>query len=275
MAHRIASADNRIGKQVLRLSQKKERDETGRYLIEGPNLIQEAVKLGIPLELLLVSDGFPRSSMQIDGSEADWGAWDNILYEVSDALFQKLADTITPQGILAVVAKPVWNEEQIFRPGSNILVLDRVQDPGNLGTILRTADAADYGGILVIKGSGDLYNPKVVRAAAGSLFRLPVVFAESADAASVLCQRFGKRLICTAPRGSRDYFTIDMRRDIALVLGNEGNGISRELLAQAAELVKLPMAGSVESLNVAVAAGILLYESVRQNKSVNNAGNCK
>lgn len=265
---RITSADNRIGKQILRLQQKKERDETGRYLIEGPNLIQEAVQLGIPLEALLVSDSFPKSSLLIDGKEADWSLWNKHLYEVSDPLFQKLSGTITPQGILAVVAKPVWREEQILKPGRNILVLDRVQDPGNLGTILRTADAADYGGVLVVKGSGDLYNPKVVRAAAGSLFRLPVGFVDSAAAVGDLCQRFGKRLICTAPRGSRDYFTIDMRQDIALVLGNEGNGISQELLALAAERVRLPMAGSVESLNVAVAAGILLYESVRQNQSV-------
>lgn len=268
MAQRIASQDNRIGRQILRLHHKKERDETGRYLIEGPNLIQEAVTMGIPLEALLVSDGFPRSSLLIQGRVADFQTWDKILYEVSDSLFQKLSDTITPQGILAIVAKPAWKEEQVFLPGRNVLVLDRVQDPGNLGTILRTADAAAFGGILVVKGSGDLYNPKVVRAAAGSLFRLPVGFVDSAADVGDLCQRFSKRLICTAPKGSRDYFTIDMRQDIALVLGNEGNGISQELLALAAERVKLPMAGSVESLNVAVAAGILLYESVRQNHSI-------
>ena len=144
MAQRIASTDNRIGRQILRLHHKKERDETGRYLIEGPNLIQEAVTMGIPLEALLVSDGFPRSSLLIQGREADFHAWDKILYEVSDSLFQKLSDTITPQGILAIVAKPVWSEEQVFQSGRNVLVLDRVQDPGNLGTVLRTADAARF-----------------------------------------------------------------------------------------------------------------------------------
>lgn len=266
MPKRITSSDNAIWKNVIRLNQKKGRDQSSQYLIEGPNLIREALHSDAALEIILVSDSFDWSDPE--GSEIagllDDKKAQNDVYQVSSHLFHKLSDTIAPQGILAVVSKKLWSDDLVFEHGKNVMILDRIQDPGNLGTMLRTADAAGYGGALILKGSGDAYGPKAVRAAAGSLFRLPIQFPDTPEQVAQLCKKHGKRIVCTTPKGNRDYFDIDMSNDIALVMGNEGNGIGEVLLEQADERVRLPMTGTIESLNVAVAAGILLYESVRQ-----------
>lgn len=145
-----------------------------------------------------------------------------------------------------------------------MIVLDRLQDPGNIGTILRTADAAGFCGAILIKGTADIFSPKIVRATAGSLFRLPVFMAESPEQAINMLRKYGKKIICTAPDCCNNYYDVDMQNDAAVIIGNEGNGVSDEFLIKSDYLVKIPMQGTIESLNAAVSAGILMYESVRQ-----------
>ena len=148
--------------------------------------------------------------------------------------------------------------------GGNYIVLDRLQDPGNIGTILRTADAAGFELAVLVKGTADPYSPKVVRSAAGSLFRVPICFVDGPDELIGLVHENGKRLIATALEAEKAYYDCDLKEDAAIVIGNEGNGIDRELLKRADEIITIPMAGNTESLNAAVSAGILMYERIRR-----------
>jgi TrmH family RNA methyltransferase len=267
----ITSGDNQIYKAAALLKQKKYRDEQNQYLIEGPNLIREAQQNGGRIERILRSEDFTDEQTIREGIDPALADLETAV--LSTSLFRKLSDTETPQGILAVVKKREFREDEFFTEQSgtgkssttgNVLVLDRLQDPGNIGTILRTADAAGYLGAILMKGTADIYSPKIVRAAAGSLFRLPVLYADDPGDAVRLLKRYGKTIISTSPMGSMDYFDADLREHAAVVIGNEGNGVCREFLEDADILVKIPMEGTIESLNAAVSAGILMYESVRQ-----------
>ncbi|HWQ77725.1 MAG TPA: RNA methyltransferase [Anaerovoracaceae bacterium] len=260
---RITSDDNRIYKEAAQLKLKKYRDERQKYLIEGPNLLREALQNGGEIEMILVSEdyggeGFDAGDLFREGIP---------MAAMPPGLFRKLSDTETPQGIMAVVKKRVYRSEEFFSSAScrsNIIVLDRLQDPGNIGTILRTADAAGYLGAIFMKGTADIYSPKVARAAAGSLFRLPVLTAETPGQAVQLLKQHGKTVVCTAPGGNRPYYDAGLAENAAVVIGNEGNGVSEEFLELSDFLVTIPMEGTVESLNAAAAAAILMYESVRQ-----------
>ncbi len=266
----ITSAENRIYKAAVQLKQKKYRDEQSKYLIEGPNLIREALNNGGEVEILICSGDYDQDVVR--AAEAA-----GIQMMGTDSrLFQKLSDTETPQGILAVARKKVYSEKGFLEIKkwehhrqespipSNIIVLDRLQDPGNIGTILRTADAAGYMGAILLKGTADIYSPKIVRAAAGSLFRLPVFMTDTPEHTINLLRKHHKKIICTAPGNSRDYYDVDLQKDCAVIIGNEGNGVCNEFLIDSDIQVKIPMEGKIESLNAAVAAGILMYESVRQ-----------
>ena len=147
--------------------------------------------------------------------------------------------------------------------GGNFVVLDRLQDPGNIGTILRTADAAGYSLAIVLKGTADVFSSKVVRAATGSLFRMPVVFMDSVDELMEFTRAAGKKLVATCFDTDRYYYDENLKENIALIIGNEGSGISRELIECSDLKIKIPMHGNIESLNASVAAGILMYEAVR------------
>ena len=148
--------------------------------------------------------------------------------------------------------------------GGNILVLDRLQDPGNIGTIIRTAEAAGFKGIVLVKGTCDVYSTKVVRAAAGSVLRMPFINADSADEAAGICRSCGKKLIGTSVRDARPFFEVDMSEGTALIIGNEGNGMSEGFHSLTDENVMIPMDGDIESLNAAVAAGIIMYNTKKE-----------
>lgn len=275
---RISSADNPIWKATARLVRKKERDRSGTYLIEGFHLLEEALKSNVMPETVLIKESLPIEEWE--GLEACLGEWEALgttVCLVEDPLFQKIADTQTPQGVLSAVKKKQWTGPEFFssvfpQAAGNILVLDRLQDPGNLGTLIRTADAAGWQGVMILKGTADIYSPKVVRSASGSLFRLPVLFVEGPEDALALLREAEKRILVTTPHCDTYYYDVDMRENIALVIGNEGEGISKAFLTKGDISVKLPMAGTVESLNAAVAAGILMYESLRQGKQNRNKG---
>ena len=251
----IRSKDNRIVKRCEQLSMRKYRDQFGLYLIEGENLLAEAVKNHARIETVLLREGCQKS---LPPQVADR------TFLVDARIFDKLAQTVTSQGILAVVVKEAARKEDFINlPGSNFIVLDRLQDPGNIGTILRTADAAGYKLAILMKGTADVYAPKVVRAATGSLFRMPVVSMASAKELAEFTGAAGKKLTATCLDARRWYYDEDLTHDIALIIGNEGNGISRDLIESSDIQIKIPMQGNIESLNAAVAAGVLMYEAMR------------
>ena len=251
----IRSKDNKIWKRCEQLTMRKYRDRSGLYLIEGENLLAEAVKNHARIETVLLREGCQKS---LPPQVADR------TFLVDARIFDKLAQTVTSQGILAIVAKEAARKEDFINlPGSNFIVLDRLQDPGNIGTILRTADAAGYKLAILMKGTADVYAPKVVRAATGSLFRMPVVSMASAKELAEFTGAAGKKLTATCLDARRWYYDEDLTHDIALIIGNEGNGISRDLIESSDIQIKIPMQGNIESLNAAVAAGVLMYEAMR------------
>lgn len=252
----ITSKDNRIYKTCEQLLLKKYRDRLGRYIIEGENLLGEAVKNGAEIETVLLRRGCDK----LPSGLADKA------FMLDERLFDKLAQTETSQGIMAIVAKPTADKADFIGKSGNFIVLDRLQDPGNIGTILRTADAAGYTLAVAMKGTADIFSPKTVRAATGSLFRMPVVFMDSNSELVEFTRAAGKKLTATCFDTQCYYFDVDLTDNIALVIGNEGNGISSEIIESSDIKIKIPMHGNIESLNASVAAGILMYEAVRGNK---------
>ncbi|WP_442856723.1 TrmH family RNA methyltransferase [Exiguobacterium sp. ZWU0009] len=241
----IASAKNEIVKQWKKLLTKKGRLQTNRFLIEGEHLIEEAVRAGIVKELIV------RESYQVPGS---WKRNADV-FTIDDAVIKVLAETETSQGIFAV-CEMKQASAQLER--GRYLLLDRLQDPGNVGTMIRTADAAGFDGVVVGPGTVDVYNGKVIRATQGSLFHLPVISMPLEEAVNALHEQ-GIAVIGTALEGATSYQGIAPMDAIGLIIGNEAQGVSPELLSYCDERAYIPIRGKAESLNAAVAAGILLY----------------
>lgn len=268
----IVSSDNSFIKDAEKLKQKKYRDRENRYLIEGIHLAEEALSAGALLESV-----YFRSASLSDESSALWNLAERVesmgvpTARLADPVFDRLSETETPKGVLSVVQRNEWTLETFFQHRrsadcSNVLILDRIQDPGNVGTMIRTADGAAFLGIIAIKGTADIYGSKVVRAASGSLFRLPFLFLETAEEAIEILRQQGKRILVATPYGAMSCFETKMDRDVGLVIGNEGGGPSQIFLDQGDQGVTIPMEEAVDSLNAAVAAGVLMFETVRQNR---------
>lgn len=258
---RVTSKNNRVYTDILRLHQKKYRDREGRYLVEGENLVREAIRQHADILDLVIREGSGYLSEALEEFPA------GSVYVFDGKLFDAAAPTESSQGILAVIRKPDQagaGLPALDRPGGNLVVLDRLQDPGNIGTIIRTAEGAGYEAVLVIRGTADVFSPKVVRAAAGAIFRMPILMADTWKEMAELVRSCGKKLAVTSIRDHLQYYEADLSRDIALVIGNEGNGCDPELIEAADLRVSIPMGGQLESLNASVAAGILMYEAVRK-----------
>ncbi len=275
MFEMISSRDNKILKEIRQLSHKKFRDQLGQFLIEGQTIIEEAIDNSAEIKLILVCEElFPGNNGSIDGpTENDRAfflsrlqALGAPLYKVERKLFIELSDTTTPQGILGIAVKKQLSQDDFFKgkTGGNFIVLDRLSDPGNLGTMIRTADAAGFQGVIVLKGSGDIYAPKVIRATAGSIFRIPVLLTDTPEETIASLKANKKKILCTMPKADKIYYDVDMERDVAIVIGNEANGVGEAFMNHCDIQVRIPMSGAIESLNAAVAAGILMYESMRQ-----------
>ena len=262
----ISSKDNRIIKEASSLSEKKNRDELGLYLIEGPNIVKEAMEEGGRVRFIFTRAGQQSDEIEEILRKAD--AQNLAAYELTGEVFAKVTHTDNPQAIAAVFEKRQINQNEFFeKTGSgNIAVLDRLQDPGNVGTILRTAEAFGFSGVILMKGSADVYQPKIVRAAAGSLLRLPLLFLDSADEAAALLKAHGKKIYAAAMDGKTQLPLAELSENAAVVIGNEGNGVCRAFIEQA-ETLSIPMEGKTESLNAAIAAATIMYESLRQRRS--------
>lgn len=250
----ITSSQNPIIKQCTQLKKKKFRDQYDAFLVEGDKLVLEAINLERVKYLLVREDrvaDFQEHAKKMEKAVC-----------LPTSVFEKITDTITSQGVVAVVAKEVENWETVVGKDSPVVVLDQLQDPGNIGTIIRTAEAAGYGSIMAIKGTGDVFSPKVVRAAAGSILRMPVIHAEDTEIAVNMLRKAGKIITVTSLDADMYFYQADLTKKTALVIGNEGHGISSSMREQAQLKIKIPMEGQVESLNAAMAAGILMYQNV-------------
>jgi len=246
------------------LGRRRGRERRGLALAEGVRLVEEALAAGISLQGAAVSptlEGTPRGKA-LKSALAGRGV---PLVEVAAADLDALADTEHPQGVVAVVEPRVWSLADVpVGRGSVVLVLDAVQDPGNVGAMLRTALGLGAAGVVALKGTAELTNPKVLRGSMGAAFRLPAVSTD-ADALLAWAGERGVELWVTAANGqpAGSLGARSTRPPIALVLGNEGAGVGAALEAAARRRVAIPLAPGVESLNVAVAAGILLHEVTR------------
>jgi RNA methyltransferase, TrmH family len=244
------------------LARRRGRERRGLALAEGVRLVEEALAAGVPVRGAAVSpalEGTPRGSA-LKSALAGRGV---PLCEVTPGELEALADTEQPQGIVAVVEPRGRVLDEIPTPsGAVLLVLDAVQDPGNVGTMLRTALALGAAGVVALKGTAELTNPKVLRGSMGAAFRLPAAPAEVEQFLGWARER-GVELVVAAADGAPLERWRRGAAPIALVVGNEGAGVSPGLAAAAARRVAIPLASTVESLNVAVAAGILLYEVTR------------
>lgn len=251
----IRSSNNQIYKRCSKLEQRKYRDTFNAYLVEGEKFVLDALSTGQQIEHIILREDYGKAHL-FEREETVF---------MDSKLFSKLIQTKSSQGVLAIVKKREADRDSFFeKEGGNYIVLDRLQDPGNIGTIIRTADAAGYSGVITIRGTGDLYSPKIVRAAAGSVFRMPAIEMETPQEAAAFLKKAGKKIVSTCFDTELYYYDTDLKRNIGLVIGNEGNGISQELIELSDLKIKIPMDGSIDSLNASVAAGILMYESVRK-----------
>lgn len=247
-------------KAAAELKQKKYRQQQGLFLAEGLRTVEEAVasKTVVSIFYTAIEDDRTRSVLE------EAAAQQLKLYCVSDAVMKKIADTDTPQGIIAVCKMQNVTLDKLFSKGEMLLVLDRVGDPGNLGTMLRTADAAGIGGVVLLKGCVDIYAPKTVRSSMGSLFHVPVVSGIGEDNFIAEAKDAGYELLVTSLEGADNLYKADLGGRIAFVMGNEAGGVSANLLERADKRVFIPMAGRAESLNVAMAAGVVMFEALRR-----------
>lgn len=242
----IESVKNQKVKDWKKLQSKKGREKAKAFLIEGPHIIEEAAKANAPIIEIIVTEDTDFSGYLFKDTPT--------VYTVTEKVMKELTDTETPQGILAVCE---IHESTLPEKGKFIL-LDAIQDPGNLGTIIRTADSAGYDGVLLGNGTVDLYNSKVLRSTQGSLFHIPI----RKVALQTVIKDFteaGVSIFATEVSGGTPYNKLVGIEHYALIMGNEANGVSKEFQDLAHEKVYIPIYGGAESLNVAVAAGILMY----------------
>ncbi len=257
---RILSKDNNLIKHIKKLKEKKYRDEYGEYIIEGIKLISEAINENADIMQIIICDGCGETGTIESHLKYEMAKYECIY--VPQNIFKIISDVENPQGILAVVKKGN-SEEEINYTDDIIVALDDVQDPGNLGTILRTVDSVGLKQILVSKGTADSYNPKVVRSTMGAIFRVKVIECENLKETLKEIQKNGYKVMVTSLEAKHSIYKTDYNKKV-LVVGNEANGVSKEIQKLANEKVIIPMLGKTESLNVAVATGVVLYEYVRQ-----------
>ena len=264
----ITSTSNEQIKRIVKLKDKpKERKSEGLFVVEGIRIFKEIPAMDI--DSVFVSESFVKNFIETDGANATDNRYDNIpdLFSrvdytvVADNVFKKLSDTVNPQGVLALVRMADYTLEEVLDgrdENSTIVVLDKIQDPGNLGTIIRTGEGAGITGVVMSKDTVDLYNPKVIRSTMGSIFRVPCVIADDLADAVEKIKAAGVTTYAAHLDGD-DISEVELADDRAFLIGNEANGLSDEIASLADKKIKIPMEGEVESLNAAVATAILIY----------------
>lgn len=251
---------------IKSLNQKKYRESEGKYFIEGIKIVSEAIKQNISMEETFVC---PEILNKVRGGkelcESLIEANLSINY-IPENIFNEICSTETPQGVLAVISKPENNLNNLaFDRNGFYIVLDKVQDPGNLGTIIRTADAAGVDGMILSEGCTDVYNPKTLRSTMGSVFRVNIYENINLENALQKMKENGIKILASSINAQKYYFDEDFGNGTALVIGSEAHGISLTVQNLADSLIKIPMNEQIDSLNASVAAGILIYEKYRRS----------
>lgn len=266
MIRQIASLDNHHVKLAASLKQKKFRDETGLFVVEGFRFIRELLSSAWTIEYSMISDVDLENG---DSKELiiELEKRGCPVFSLSTSLMRKVSDTENPQGIVAVVRQKQDAIDDLppMEQFSPWVVLDSVQDPGNVGTIIRTADAAGAAGVILVSDCADLYSGKTARATMGSLFHIPVYKATVKQCLS-FCAKQNLSIYVTGAEATDCYYEIDLTGSCAIVLGNEGAGVCPGFRQKAKQTVRIPLAGQAESLNVASAAAVILFEAVRQKR---------
>ena len=264
----IQSNQNNTIKEIKALHLKKNRDAQSLYFVEGIRFVSDAIENKQDIVKVVISDKLESLNGGKDLIDRVTALCSEC-FLVSEKLFKEISDTQTPQGILAVLKKREFEFESVIEYGSSVVILDGLQDPGNVGTIIRTADAAAVSAVILTKGCVDLYSPKVLRSTMGSIFHMPILEGISIKATIGLLKKSGYKVIASHLNGQNNYYEEDLTGKSAIIVGNEANGISYETVETADSLVKIPMPGRAESLNASVAASIMIYEIVRQKTQHN------
>lgn len=257
----IQSKDNCLIKDIKKLKEKKHRTQNSKFLIEGFRFVCEGLQSDFEVPLVFISENAKDrwESFNVQSKLQK----ETKVYSVTDQVLKSISSTDTPQGIVAVVNNKSINVEN--KQGFYILA-DKVQDPGNMGTIIRTAHATGALGIIITKGTVDIYNEKTLRSTMGSIFHIPVIQDDSLSQLNFL-KNNGFKLIVSSLDTDNNFFDVDLRNKSIIAVGNEGNGISKELLDMSDVKIKIPMPGGAESLNVSIAASVMMFEVVRQKLS--------
>ncbi|MFO3688190.1 RNA methyltransferase [Staphylococcus felis] len=241
----ITSIQNAKVKNYNKLKKKRVRDQQNRAIIEGFHLIEEAVKGQIKIEQLFMIEPDRVAPLLKENAQE--------CYHINQKVAETLSGTVTPQGVFAVIEKPHVQVDNARR----VLILDRIQDPGNVGTIIRTADAAGLDLIVLTKGTADVYQEKVLRASQGSVFHIPIKFVEDIHH---YIDQFEGPVFGSALSQAVSYQTVRPQQEtFALIVGNEGEGVDTSLLEKTTQNLMIPIQGQAESLNVAIATGILMF----------------
>ena len=258
----ITSANNSIIKEVKSLKTKKGRVKAQAFLLEGSRLVLEAVHSGAKIKYLIVSDTYVEKGEALDEKMLIIKA-----IQISNKLFMQVSEIDSPQGIMAVAEIPQHNEHVLLSSASRVIALENIQDPGNLGTIIRTSDACGFDAVIVSKDSVDIYNPKVIRSTMGSVFHIPVLGVDDFYETLRIIKENGLLIVAAHTRNAEPCWKVNLSNNVAIIIGNEGNGISDTLLKLSDSTIMIPMDKRAESLNAAAAASILIYESMRQSRS--------
>ena len=261
----ITSTGNARVKQLVTWQKKrKARDEEGVYIVEGIRMYREAPRAQV--REVYVSEQFYSRY----GEELGLSAWGRQLEILSDHVFSHVSDTKTPQGILAIVKRLNYTMNDLMQVKNqkepHLVVLDNLQDPGNLGTILRAGEAAGVTGVIMSHDCVDIYNPKVIRSTMGSVYRMPFVYVEHLPETLEVLAEAGIHSYAAHLKGKNSYDQEDYTKGTAFLIGNEGNGLRDEVADVAECYIKIPMCGEVESLNAAVASSVLMFEAARQRR---------
>ncbi len=265
----ITSTSNQQMKNIsLLLKKSKERKSTKTFVVEGPRMVVEA-----PVESLkavYVAESYENNPENKDllislKNKCDQA---HAVYEVvADNVFKNVSDTQTPQGIMAVVAMPEYSLGQLVDGDrAHLLILESIQDPGNLGTMVRTGEGAGVTGIIMNKTTVDLFNPKTIRSTMGSIYRVPFYVTDDLPGTMTVLKEKGISLYAAHLKGENSYDEEDYTKACGFLIGNEGNGLSNEIADLANTYIKIPMEGKVESLNAAISATLLMYEANRQRR---------
>ncbi len=259
---KITSSNNKWIKDVKKFKTKKGRRQNGVFVAEGLRFLRSLLELGAEIEVVLYSDELVGDEYRQNVPSINFP-----IIEVSADVLNPLFETETPQGIIAVVKQPSWSFEDLLKDKKPIMILDRLQDPGNLGTIIRTADCAGLGGIVMLKGCVDMYNDKVLRSTMGAIATVPILEGLSWSETKQNLLNQGYDIFSAEVSSNRYYDEVDYSLPSAVIIGNEANGIAQDICDdKSVSSITIPNMGQMESLNASVAGAVIMYEMLRQRR---------